>query len=173
MRSITAVEIGADICALARTSVSGGNVHLWAAETLDPGAFPGVDAFTQAVRQARHALKLPRRCHAVVWGLPDGARRRDPVVVPLIEPLTKAGFKVARVVTPCNAHVAHRRRDVLARDQPQRRRDRRRASRQAAVLPFVLLGLERRRERQPGAAATAVFARRLPRAGSAPRDRGG
>jgi hypothetical protein len=103
MRSITAVEIGADICALARTSVSGGNVHLWAAETLDPGAFPGVEAFTLAVRRARHALKLPRRCRAVVWGLPDGASRRDPIVGPLIEPLTKAGFKVSRVVTPCNA----------------------------------------------------------------------
>jgi hypothetical protein len=38
-----------------------------------------------------------------VWGLPDGARRKDPTVVPLIEPLTRAGFKVVRVVTPCNA----------------------------------------------------------------------
>jgi hypothetical protein len=103
MRSITAVEIGADICALASTSVRGGDVHLFAAETLDPGAFPGVDSFTLAVRQSRRALKLPRRCRAVVWGLPDGARRRDPIVLPLIEPLTKAGFRVDRVVTPCNA----------------------------------------------------------------------
>jgi hypothetical protein len=103
MGSITAVEIGADICAFARTSVKRGDVHLWAAETLDPGAFPGLDAFTQAVRQTRRALKLPRKCRAVVWGLPDGASRRDPVVLPLIEPLVRAGFKVARVVTPCNA----------------------------------------------------------------------
>src|SRR6185436_8130219 len=103
MRSITAVEIGADICAFARTSVSGGNVHLWAAETLDPGAFPGLDAFTLAVRKTRRELNLPRRCRAVVWGLPDGTSRRDPVVVPLVEPLTRAGFKVSRVVTPCNA----------------------------------------------------------------------
>src|SRR5262245_49224952 len=106
MRTITAVEIGADNCALALTSVSGGSVHLWAAETLDPGAFPGVDAFTQAVRQARRALKLPRKCRAVVWGLPDGARRRDPVVVPLIEPLRKACLKLARLVTPRNALAA-------------------------------------------------------------------
>src|SRR5262245_27783627 len=103
MRSITAVEIGADICALAHTSVRRGEVELFAAETLDPGAFPGLDAFTTAVRQTRRRLKLPRRCRAVVWGLPDAARRTDPAVVPLIEPLAKAGFKVIRVVTPCNA----------------------------------------------------------------------
>ena len=103
MRSFTAVEIGADTCALALTSVKRGDVHLWAADTLDPAAFPGLDAFTTAVRQTRRRLKLPRRCRAVVWGLPDGATRRDPAVAPLIEPLTKAGFRVARVVTPCNA----------------------------------------------------------------------
>src|SRR5262249_40257687 len=103
MGSITAVEISADTCALARTSVKGGAVHLWAAETLDPAAFPGPDAFTIAVRHSRRALKLPRSCRAVVWGLPDGATRRDPRVAPLIEPLTRAGFKVVRVVTPCNA----------------------------------------------------------------------
>jgi hypothetical protein len=103
MRSFTAVEIGADTCALALTSVKRGDVHLWAADTLDPAAFPGLDAFTIAVREARRRLKLPRSCRAVVWGLADGATRRDPTVAPLIEPLTKAGFRVARVVTPCNA----------------------------------------------------------------------
>ena len=112
MRSITAVEIGADICALARTSVRGGDVHLFAAEALEPGAFPGVDSFTLAVRQSRRTLRLPRRCRAVVWGLPDGARRRDPLVLPLIEPLTRAGFRVDRVVTPCNALGALARRRV-------------------------------------------------------------
>jgi hypothetical protein len=103
MRSITAVEIGADMCVLARTSVKSGAVQLWSAETLDPAAFPGVGAFTTAVRKTRRAAGLPRRCRAVVWGLPDGARRRDPLVAPLIEPLTNAGFKVVKVVTPCNA----------------------------------------------------------------------
>ena len=103
MGSLTAVEIGADICALARTSAARGDVQVFAAETLDPGAFPGLDAFTTAVRKTRRRLGLPRRCRAVVWGLPDGARRKDPAVQPLIEPLTRAGFKVIRVVTPCNA----------------------------------------------------------------------
>ena len=103
MDSITAVEIGADICAFARTSVKDGDVHVWTAGTLDPGEFPGIDAFAAAVRRTRRALKLPRQCRAVVWGLPDGARRRDRIVGPLVEPLTKAGFNVTRVVTPCNA----------------------------------------------------------------------
>src|SRR4029078_5633070 len=33
----------------------------------------------------------------------DGASRKDPFVIPLIQPLLNAGFKVDRVVTPCNA----------------------------------------------------------------------
>src|SRR3954470_12188109 len=103
MRSITAVEIGADTCALASTAVRGAEVLVTAAETLDPASFPGIEAFTMALQRTRKSLKLPRRCRAVVWGLPDGATRKDPVVAPLVEPLVRAGFKVARVVTPCNA----------------------------------------------------------------------
>jgi hypothetical protein len=103
MRSITAVEIGADTCALASTSEQGDDLRVSAAATLDPAEFQGIDAFTAALEQTRRSLKLPRSCRAVVWGLPDGATRKDPGVAPLIEPLTRAGFKVKRVVTPCNA----------------------------------------------------------------------
>ena len=106
MGSITAVELGADTCVLVRASVRRGAIHVLAAETLDPVAFPGVDSFTAAVRQARRALKLPRRCHAVIWGLPDGAARKDLAVQPLLAPLTGAGLKVVRVVSPCNALAA-------------------------------------------------------------------
>jgi hypothetical protein len=108
MASITAVELGADICALARTDVRrrGAEVRLLAAEILDPAAFPGIEAFTMAVRQTRQANRMPRRCRVVVWGLPDGANRRDAAVKPLLEPLTGAGFKVERVVSPCNALAA-------------------------------------------------------------------
>src|SRR5436190_16707532 len=108
MAKITAVELGADICAFARTDVrrGRGEVRLSAAEILDPAAFPGIEAFTMAVRQTRRSAHLPRRCRAVVWGLPDGANRRDPSVKPLIEPLTAAGFRVERVVSPCNALAA-------------------------------------------------------------------
>ena len=104
--AITAVELGPDSCALARTSVRRGEVHLSAAEILDPAAFPGVDSFTLALRQTRRALGLPRRCRAVIWGLPEGANRKDAGVIPLIQPLTDAGFKIDRVVSPCNALAA-------------------------------------------------------------------
>ena len=81
-------------------------MQLLAAETLDPAAFASLDAFTDAVRQTRKALKLPRRCRAVVWGLPDGAGRKHPAVKPLVAPLTGAGFRVERVISPCNALAA-------------------------------------------------------------------
>jgi len=67
MSSITAVELGADICALAKTSVRRGEIRLLAAEALDPAQFPGPEALTVAVRQSRRALRLPRRCRVVVW----------------------------------------------------------------------------------------------------------
>ncbi|HEX6464948.1 MAG TPA: hypothetical protein VFZ98_10855 [Vicinamibacterales bacterium] len=106
MASLTAVELGADICAFARTRVRRSEVQLLAAGTLDPAAFPGIEAFTSAVRHARKSLKLPRRCRAVVWGLPDGASRKSPAVKPLIAPLTGAGFRIDRVISPCNALAA-------------------------------------------------------------------
>ncbi|MEO6236752.1 MAG: hypothetical protein ABIQ52_07100 [Vicinamibacterales bacterium] len=81
-------------------------MHLSAAEILDPAAFPGVDSFTLALRQTRRALGLPRRCRAVIWGLPEGANRKDAAVTPLIQPLTDAGFRIDRVVSPCNALAA-------------------------------------------------------------------
>jgi hypothetical protein len=103
MASITAVEFGAGTCALARTSVRRGVVRLSAAEILDPAAFPGIDAFTIALRQTRRTLWLPRRCRVVLWGLPEGANRKDAAIKPLLEPLTNAGFRIERVVSPCNA----------------------------------------------------------------------
>ena len=106
MATITAVELGPDTCALARTSVRGGVVHLLAAEMLEPAAFPGAEAFATALTKARRALRLPRRCRVVVWGLPEGANRENVEVKPLLAPLVAAGFKVERVVSPCNALAA-------------------------------------------------------------------
>src|SRR5258708_13368042 len=110
MSSITAVELGADTCAFARTSVGHGEGRLSAAEILDPTAVPGMDAFTVAIQQTRRALKLPRRCRALIWGLPDGANRKDPAVKPLLAPLAGAGFRAEAVVSPRNALAALRRR---------------------------------------------------------------
>src|SRR5258708_30429036 len=104
------VEVGGDAGGFAGTSVGHGGVRLPAAEILDPTAFPGMDAFTVAIQQTRRALKLPRRCRALIWGLPDGANRKDPAVKPLLAPLTGAGFRVEAVVSPCNALAALARR---------------------------------------------------------------
>ena len=106
MSAITAVELGADTCALARTAVRRGELRVFAAEVLDPTQFPGIEAFTLALRKSRRALRLPRRCRVVVWGLREGARRHDPAVVPVLRPLVEAGFRVERVVSPCNALAA-------------------------------------------------------------------
>lgn len=106
MATLTAMEFGANTCAVARASVRRGGVLVSAMEVLDPTAFPGTDAFSKGLRQARKALKLPRRVRAVVWGLPDGANRKDPAVAPMVAPLVNAGFRIERVVTPCNALAA-------------------------------------------------------------------
>ena len=106
MASLTAIELGPDTCAFARTSGRRGQIRLLASEILDPAAFPGAEAFTVAVRRTRRAFHLPRRSRVVVWGLPDGANLKDAAVKPLLKPLTDAGFRVERVVTPCNALAA-------------------------------------------------------------------
>ena len=106
MAVLTAVELGADICALARAAVHADGVHVYAAETLDPAAFPGGGTFTVALRSSRKQLKLPRRCRVVLWGIPEGASRRDPSVKPRLAPIEGAGFHVERVVSPCNALAA-------------------------------------------------------------------
>jgi hypothetical protein len=107
MPAFTAIELGSDTCALARTSVQrDGDLRVFAAEVLDPAQFPGPDGFTLALRQSRRKLRLPRRCRVVVWGLREGASRHDAAVVPILRPLTDAGFRVERVVSPCNALAA-------------------------------------------------------------------
>jgi hypothetical protein len=106
MASITAIEFGGDTCALARTTVSRGEVAVSDAELFNPTAFPGVAAFTAGLRKSRRALGLPRRSRVVVWGLPDGASRKHPAVKEVLTPLTNAGFRVERVVSPCNALAA-------------------------------------------------------------------
>ena len=83
-----------------------GEVVVSAAELLDPASFPGENAFTAALRKTRRLLRLPRRCRVVLWGLPEGANRKDIAVKPMFASLTAAGFTVDRVVTPCNALAA-------------------------------------------------------------------
>lgn len=106
MASITAAELSEDTCALARTTVRRGEIHLHAIEILDPHAFPGGGSYAAALRQTRRRAGLPRRTRVVLWGVPDGTSRRDPSVRTLLAPLTEAGYHIERVVTPCNALAA-------------------------------------------------------------------
>src|SRR3954464_3430517 len=106
MARLTAIEFGADTCAMARVAERRGQVELLDVEMIDPAAFPGGESFTVVLRQARRARKLPRRARVVMWGLPEGAHRKDPAVKPLLVRLESAGFRIERVVSPCNALAA-------------------------------------------------------------------
>lgn len=106
MAGLTAIELGADTCTMVRTAVRGTDVRVLGVETLDPAAFPGTDAFIGALRHARRTKKLARRARVVLWGLPDGVTAREPGVAPLLLPLKRAGFRIDRAVSPCNALAA-------------------------------------------------------------------
>jgi hypothetical protein len=106
MAHITAVEFGGDTCALARVTLRGSDVAVSAAELINPSAFPGVEALTVALLKSRRALGLARRCRVVLWGLPDGASRNHTAVKAVLAPLSGAGFRIERVVSPCNALAA-------------------------------------------------------------------
>ena len=106
MPAVTAAELGPDTCVLVRASMRGAEVRVIDVDILDPAAFPGSDAFVASLRLARRKMKLPRRARVVLWGLPDGATLRDPAVRSLVAPLAAAGFRVQRVVSPCNALAA-------------------------------------------------------------------
>jgi hypothetical protein len=103
MPAVTAVELGPDTCVLVRAALRGADVRVADVEILDPAAFPGSDAFVASLQQSRRKMNLPRRARVVLWGLPDGATPRDPAVRSLVAPLAAAGFRVQRVVSPCNA----------------------------------------------------------------------
>ncbi len=106
MPHLTAIEFSDDSCVLVRVSVRGASVEVAGAHAVDPAAFPGGGTFAAALRQSRKAGKFPRQARVVLWGMPDGASPRDPAVAPRLEPLISAGFKIDRVVSPCNALAA-------------------------------------------------------------------
>jgi hypothetical protein len=106
MPALTAIELGPDTCVLVRGSLRGAALRVAGVEILDPAAFPGSDAFTATLKQLRRKMKFARRARVVLWGLPDGATPHDPAVRSLLAPLESAGFRVQRVVSPCNALAA-------------------------------------------------------------------
>jgi hypothetical protein len=106
MAALTAIELGADSCVLARVTVRGTEVRVAQVDTLDPAAFPGPEGFSTALKQMRRTRHFPRHARVVLWGVPEAAVPTDPTVAPLLAPLAKAGFRLDRVVSPCNALAA-------------------------------------------------------------------
>ena len=182
MASITAVELGADICA---------SRAYFRARRRDPRARPpkcSIPRRFRASRRSRSPCGRPAaRCSCrggaapSCGACPTARIRKDAGVKPLLAPLTAAGFRVERVVSPCNALAA------LARAEERR----------AAKASTCWLAINRGgvaivvvrpgkllyahsfvwdsivgSERQPGAPAAALFARLVPLARDQARDGG-
>ena len=166
MASLTAIELGADTCALARTAVRRGEVRVFAAEALDPARVPRRRVVHRrrppGAKDDEAAAPGPGRALGPARGIaPQGrggqaaARAADQRRVPRRtsrDAVQRAGGARAR------ARAARRGRNLLARDQSRRRRDRRRASRASRLRALVCLGLERRIVGKPGAPAAALLA---------------
>src|SRR3982751_2185407 len=64
MARLTAIEFGADTCAIARVAERRGQVEVLDVEMIDPAAFPGGESFTVVLRQARRARRARARALA-------------------------------------------------------------------------------------------------------------
>jgi hypothetical protein len=100
---LTAIELSGDACVLAAVRVRGAAVRVERIEILDPSAYPGEGALSAALSGARRTLDLPKRARVVLWGLRDGASLDEPSVRDRLAPLSDAGFRIDRVVSPQNA----------------------------------------------------------------------
>lgn len=103
MLRLTAIELSGDACVLAAVRVRGAVIRVERIEILDPSAYPGEGALSAALSGARRTLDLPRRARVVLWGLRDGASLDEPSVRDRLAPLSDAGFRIDRVVSPQNA----------------------------------------------------------------------
>ena len=157
----------------ARTSVRRGEVQsVRAPRSSIPRRSPAWTRSRSRVRQTRRSLRpaapVPR---GRAGACPTARIARTPPSSRCSQPLTDAGFRVDRVVTPCNALAA------LARLKASRGEGstcwlaiNRGGVAIVVVRPGKLLYAHSfvwdshdRRERQPGAAAAALFARLVPR----------
>ena len=103
MPRLTAIEFSEDTCVVVRVSTRGTSTEVTGVDILDPAAFSDTESFTDALRQLRTSGRFPRRARVVLWGLEDGAVPSDPGVSSRLEPIVNAGFRIERVVSPCNA----------------------------------------------------------------------
>ena len=102
MAGVTAIELAGDACLLADVSAHHGGVRVHNTDLFDRTVLAG-EAFPAALKQLRTARKFPARARVVLWEMPAGSRLSDPVLRAHLQPIKAAGFRIERVVDPCQA----------------------------------------------------------------------
>jgi hypothetical protein len=108
MGSTTGIELGPDFCVLVAVRPRGaGSTDVLALHCIERSEWPLRDTgVSEALRAARAAKKFPRKARLVVWGLPEGATRDDPVATAMLRPVIAAGFRADAVLSPPEALAA-------------------------------------------------------------------
>lgn len=105
MASTTGIELGPDSCVLAGVrQARAGVAEVRALHVIERDNWPAQDlALITTLRAVRRGKGFPRRARVVAWGLSEPVSADDPIALALIRPVTEAGFKVERVLTPPEA----------------------------------------------------------------------
>ena len=104
MPSITGIELGPDSCVLVRARQRAEAVEVSAFHQIERAAWPAnYTALATTLRQLRKSKGFPRRARVVVWGLTEPGDVAEAFVRSLLKPVTAAGFRVERVLTPPEA----------------------------------------------------------------------
>jgi hypothetical protein len=112
-RSLTAIELGADSCVLARVQLRQPAVQVSAVHGVRPGdVLPDVNR-AEHLRRIRRSQRFPKHARVVLWGVPESTSPEDRSTAPLLAPLLQAGFIVDGVMSPPEALT------LLARQRPR------------------------------------------------------
>jgi hypothetical protein len=101
---MTGIELGSDSCVLVRARPQSGLAEVSSfhvIERADWAAHAGNVA--TELHGLRRSKRFPRQARVVAWALTEPARRSDPAVRSLLEPLRAAGFRIEHVLTPPEA----------------------------------------------------------------------
>ena len=168
MAHLTAIEFSDDSCVLVRVATRGTSVEVGGGPRGRPRGISRGGTFAAALRAIAEGGEVPATGSRRPLGDARRGSPRDPAVSPRLEPLISAGFKIDRVVSPCNALAALARttatqvgRGRLAGGRSWRRRTDCRADRRVDVLPTRSTGT--RRSAPPAARPICFIATRWSR----------
>jgi hypothetical protein len=106
MRRTTGIELRPDSCLLVAAARRGEAIEVATVHAIPASDWPAHDtAVTSILRNARRERRLPRRATVVAWGLPETADAAEVTTRAALRPVTDAGFRVARALTPAAALV--------------------------------------------------------------------